>query len=162
MNNSTNRNLLIIIAVLVLTNIAVLGYFLWFNKAANGQRQDRARNGISEQLQKEVGFSEEQLAQYKLLKDKQREIIHPIFEDMRKSKDSLFRLLSDPNISDSTLRIATETIAQKQQALDMETFHHFKRVRALCQPNQEAKYDSLILRMFRRMGRPRTEQEKKN
>jgi periplasmic protein CpxP/Spy len=160
MRNSTNKTLLVIIAVLLLTNIAVLGYFLWYKKPATPIRNDREHNGISDALQKEVGFSDDQVAQYKLLKDKQREIIRPMFDDMRKSKDSLFRLLSVTEVNDSVLNKVTDVIAQKQKMLDLQTFYHFKRVRALCKPDQEAKYDSMVVRMFRKMGRPRSEQEK--
>lgn len=160
-STSRNRNLLVIIAVLLLTNIAVLGYFLWYKKEEKPQHtENKERNGIADPLKKEVGFNEEQLAAYVVLRDKQRGVIRPMFDEMRKSKDTLFRLLSDPNTSDSVLNIVTDGIAQKQKALDLQTFHHFKRVRAICTPEQQSKYDSLIVKMFRKMGRPKSEAEK--
>ena len=158
MSNPRNRNLLIIIGVLLLTNIAVLVYFLGQKKsektAAVQHTSERERAGISEMLQKEVGFTDEQTAQYKILKDKQRQTIRPMYDDMRKAKDSLFRLLSYPETPDSLLSKASESIAEKQKALDLQTFYHFKRVRSLCTQEQLPKYDSMILRMFRKMGRP--------
>ena len=160
MRNS-NKNLLIIIAVLLLTNIAVLGYFLWYKKTDVPVRNDRDRNGIADMLQKEVGFTDAQVAEYKILKEKQRGTIRPMFDDMRKSKDSLFKLLGVSGLSDSTLNSITDGIAHKQKLLEIETFQHFKRVRALCTPEQEAKYDSMIVRMFRKMGKPSKPGEKK-
>ena len=160
MSNSSNKTLLLIIVVLILTNVAVLGYFLWYKKADIPQKTEKERNGIAEPLEKEVGFSTEQLAEYKLLKEKQRELIRPMFEDMRRSKDSLYRLLGTKDVNDSLVTNAASIIAQKQKALDLVTFSHFKRVRALCRPEQQEKYDSMILRMFRKMGRPKSEQEK--
>ena len=64
--------------------------------------------------------------------------------------------------SDSVINKASDVIAQKQKALDLQTFNHFKKVRALCTPEQQAKYDSMIQRMFRKMGKPirRNEKEK--
>ena len=59
---------------------------------------------VTEMLQKEVGFNEEQTAKYKQLKEKQRERIRPMYDDMRNAKDSLFRLLSYPETSDSLLK----------------------------------------------------------
>lgn len=155
MSNPRNRNLLIIIGVLLLTNIAVLVYFLGQKKPEKSatSRSEKDRNGISEMLQKEVGFNEEQTAQYKQLKEKQKEIIRPMYDDMRKAKDSLFRLLSYPETSDSLLNKISDAIAQKQKALDLQTFNHFKKVRTLCTPEQQPKYDSMILRMFRKMGK---------
>ena len=97
MNNpSRNRNLLFIIGILVLTNIAVLGYFLWFKKPVEPRRQD-PRNGMTEMLKKDVGFNDDQTARYKQLKDEQWATIKPMFDEMRKAKVNLFRLLSDPN-----------------------------------------------------------------
>jgi Spy/CpxP family protein refolding chaperone len=153
MNNpSRNRNLLFIIGILVLTNIAVLGYFLWFKKPVEPKRPD-PRNGMTEMLKKDVGFNDDQEAQYKKLKDEQWATIKPMFDEMRKAKVNLFRLLSDPNTSDSAVRKAADVIADQQKALDVQTYSHFKKVRAICTPDQQPKYDSLIQRMFRKMGR---------
>jgi protein CpxP len=156
----SNKTLLLIIAVLVLTNIAVLAYFLWYKKSDLPLKADREKNGIAEPLEKEVGFSSDQLAQYKMLKDKQHELIRPMYEGMRRSKDSLFRLLGSRDANDSTVVHLATSIGEQQRALDLETFSHFKRVRALCKPDQEIKYDSMLVRMFRKMGRPKSEQEK--
>ena len=153
MSNPRNRNLLIIIGVLLLTNIAVLVYFLGQKKPETSHGEG-GRSSVSEMLQKEVGFNDEQTAQYKELKEKQRETIRPMYDDMRKAKDSLFRLLSYPGASDSLLNKLSDAIAQKQKAIDLQAFNHFKRVRELCTPQQQPKYDSMVLRMFSKMGRP--------
>ena len=155
MSNPRNRNLLIIIGVLLLTNIAVLVYFLGEKKPAKPgtSHNEKDKAGIAEMLQKEVGFTDEQTAQYKQLKEKQKETIRPMYDDMRKAKDSLFKLLSYPETNDTLLNKISDVIAQKQKALDLQTFNHFKKVRTLCTPEQQPKYDSMILRMFRKMGK---------
>lgn len=155
MSIPANRNLLIIIGVLLITNIAMLVYFLSDKKSAKPAEQVReSRMGVAEMLQKEVGFTEEQIAKYKGFKEKQKETIRPMFDDMRKAKDSLFRLLSYPETNDSLVNKAADVIAQRQKALDLQTFAHFKRVRTLCMPDQQPKYDSMVIRMFSKMGRP--------
>ena len=87
------------------------------------------------------------------MKEKQKGIIRPMYDDMRKTKDSLFRLLSYPETSDSVLNKMADAIAQKQKALDLQTFNYFKRVRTLCTPDQLSKYDSMILPVLRKMGK---------
>ncbi|HEX5652780.1 MAG TPA: periplasmic heavy metal sensor [Chitinophagaceae bacterium] len=152
---SRNKTLLFIIAVLLLTNIAVLVYFLGNKRQDNGKPPRSQRGGLSEMLQKEVGFNEDQVAKYKELKVQQWETIRPMFDQMRKAKDSLFRLMSDSTANDSVINKAAESIAAQQKALDLQAFNHFKRVRELCSnPDQQVKYDSAILRMFRKMGKP--------
>jgi protein CpxP len=163
MSTTRNRNLLIIIAVLLLTNVAVLVYFLGQKKNAASSNAEKPRAGVSEMLQNEVGFNEDQTAKYKEMKGKQREKVRPMYDEMRKAKDSLFRLLSYPEASDSVVNKMAEVIAQKQKAIDLETLNHFKRVRTLCTSDQLAKYDTIILQMFRKMGKPvrHSESEKK-
>ena len=150
MSTPRNRNLLIIIAVLLLTNVTVLAYFLGQKKI----EKPPAWNGVAEMLQKEVGFNEEQTVKYKEMKEKQRGKIRPMYDEMRKVKDSLFRLLSYPETNDSVLNKMADVIAQKQKAIDIETFNHFKRVRLLCTPDQLPKYDTMVLQMIRKMGKP--------
>ena len=160
MSTSKNKSLISIIIILLLTNIGVLGYFLWFKKPP--QKNDNNRqNWMMNALQKDVGFTAEQVAQYKQLNDDHWKRVKPMFEDMRKSKDSLFKLLSDESVNDSVINIKTEAIAQRQKAIDVQAFNNFKRIRALCStPEQRVKYDSLIQRLMRKMGKPRSEQKK--
>jgi periplasmic protein CpxP/Spy len=163
MSSTRNRNLLIIITVLLLTNIAVLVYFLSPKKKGSDAAQRNEKYGVAEMLQKEVGFDDDQTAKYKEMKEKQRERIRPMYDDMRKAKDSLFRLLSFPETNDSVLTKMADAIAQKQKAIDLETFNHFKRVRVLCKADQLTKFDSMAVQMFRKMGKPdrHNEAEKK-
>jgi periplasmic protein CpxP/Spy len=158
MSTSNNKSLIFIIAVLLLTNIAVLAYFLWLKKPEEKRVQGQ-KYGTTEMLQKEVGFSEEQLARYKQLKDKHWATIHPLFDEMRKAKDSLFRLLGDPRANDSVINNISDLIGKKQKALDLQTFTHFKEVRTLCTPEQQPKYDSMVLRVIRKMGKPNRRKE---
>ncbi len=173
MSRPGSKNLLIIIAVLLLTNIGVLGYFLWFKKPAKQQEQrwdsKGNANGIYDLLQKDVGFSADQLAQYKQMKDKQRETLRPMFDDMRRAKDSLFRLLKESNVPDSIADRAADQIGRRQKMLDLQTYTYFRKVRTLCTPDQLPKYDTLIQNMFSKMSKPQrksdsdsTKTDKKN
>jgi protein CpxP len=170
MSTSNNRSLIVIITVLLLTNIAVLGYFLWFKKQpeltagtkkTESQPHDE-RKGIEGPLQDSVGFNENQLVQYRQMRDEQRKAIKPMFEDMRKMRDSLFRLISNEKVDDAVVNSLTGAIAQTQKDLDLRMFNYFKKLRGVCTPDQLPKYDSVILRMMNRMGRPHKDQDKKN
>jgi periplasmic protein CpxP/Spy len=153
---SRNKNLIFIIAALLLTNIAVLVYFIWIKDTP--EKKDNAngpsRNGMTDILQKEVKFDTIQLAQYKVLRDSQKAAMHPMFDQMRKAKDSLFHMISNGNSTDSDISGAADVIAEKQRAIDLRTFYHFKKIRAICTPDQLANYDSAVFRMFSRMGKP--------
>ncbi len=161
MSTSKNRSLVFIIIVLLLTNIGVLGYFLWFKKPPQKPGNTDRQNWMINALQKDVGFTDQQIAQYKELNDDHWKKIKPMFEDIRKSKDSLFKLLSDETVSDSVITLQAEVVAQRQKVIDLQAFSNFKKIRALCTPEQRVKYDSLVQRLMRKMGKaPKGEQKK--
>jgi mevalonate kinase len=163
MSLSKSRSLIFIIAVLLLTNIAVLGYFLWFKKPNKHDNGEKGHKGIATALQNEVGFNEQQVAQYRELKEKQWATIKPMFDEMRKAKDSFFLLLSKEDVNDSLLNKSADIIAQKQKALELQAFNHFKQIRTLCTSEQLPKYDSLVQQLIRKMGKPfRGESNKKH
>lgn len=164
MNNaSKNRTLLFIIAFLMLTNIAVVVYFLRQPESKTGkeatppaQGQPGGRNGIATQLQKEVGFSEQQIAQYKDMKAAHWKIAKPLFDAMQKSKDSLYELVKQPTVDEALLQQRAENISERQKALEIQGFRHFKEVRGLCTPEQLPRYDSLLKKIINRKGRPQS------
>ena len=156
MSTSSNRPLIFIVAVLLLTNIAVLGYFLWYKKPAKPPIENPGKRnggkGIEGPLTTEVGFTEDQLVQYRQMRDEQMKAVRPMMEEIRKAKDSFFSLIGNSNISDSRIDSVAEDIAKKQKAMDLRMFNHFKRIRALCKPDQLAKYDSVVQGMMKKMG----------
>jgi hypothetical protein len=77
-----------------------------------------------------------------------------MMEDIRKSKDSMFRLLGNEAFNDSLVNVLAGNIASKQQEIDVRAFAHFRRIRKLCTPDQLPKYDSLVLKMIKKMGKP--------
>ncbi|HEY6504713.1 MAG TPA: hypothetical protein VIZ28_12110 [Chitinophagaceae bacterium] len=153
MSTSNKRSLIFIIIFLLLTNIGVLGYFLWFKKPPS-KPSSGPPVGMAKSLQNEVGFDSLQIIEYRKIKEKHWATIKPMFEDIRKTKDSLFRLLSYENVNDSLVNATADAIGQKQKAIDLQAFNNFKQIRALCKPEQLVKYDSLVQRMVRKMGRP--------
>lgn len=63
MSTTRNKNLLFVIAVLLLTNIAVLVYFLGFKRSGDHPHDNNDRKGgfMVDMLQKEVGFDTTQI-----------------------------------------------------------------------------------------------------
>jgi len=154
MSISKTKSLVFIIAILVLTNIAVLVYFLRTEKSSH-EGEKKGKNGLSTALQKEVGFNDEQVAKYRQMREEQMKIMRPLSDDIRRSKDSMFRLLGNREISDSVIHHLAGDIAMKQKEMDLRAFNHFRRVRQLCTPEQLQKYDSLVVKMIRKMGNSR-------
>jgi len=153
-NASNNKALIFLVIILLLTNIAVLAYFLWPKQPDKLANPEKNKYKLLEPLKNEVGFSDSQIADYKKIKDSRTGRIRSKVEDLRKVRDNFYRLLSVENAGDSLLNIYSDSIAYRQKLLDLETYTHFKLLRKLCTPEQEAKYDSMVQRIVHRWGSP--------
>ena len=146
-----NKSLISIIIFLLITNIAMLVFFLVLNKPPQKAVRARDQNGMSGMLQKEVGFSKDQVDAYLSLRKSQMDTIHVLFDELRQSKMDFYDLIYSSQISDSTLNKAADIIAERQKALDLYMFDHFKKVRNICTPDQLQKFDSTIKKVLIRM-----------
>lgn len=152
MNASKNKILVAIIAVLLLSNIAMLLYFVVFK--GGGRRADKHRSPMTEFLQKEVGFSQAQLARFDSLKQQHHANVRPLGDDLSRSRDSLYLLMADTTVTDAALQAAAEVIGRKQTALELRLFNNFRQIRAICTPAQLPRFDSLAPALVRKMMMP--------
>lgn len=111
----------------------------------------RDQNGMSGMLQKDVGFTRDQLDTYQVLRKDQLDSIHILFDEVRKAKMNFYNLIYTPNVADSTLISAADEIAVRQKNLDLHMINHFKKVRNICSPDQVQKFDSSIKKIIARM-----------
>lgn len=149
MSASNKRSLIFIIIFLLLTNLGVLAYFLMDKKPSKPPKDNSM--GIAPGLKKDVGFDETQIAGYKKLKEEQWKIFKPMLSDLWRAKDSLYRMLSDTNATDSSVNAVALWIGEKQKAVELQAFIHYKQIRTLCRPDQLAKYDSLIQQTMKKL-----------
>lgn len=87
---------LLIIAILLVANIAMVYFFLMKkdNHNAENQRPDR-RAMISNFLKTEIGFDTVQLQQYDTLSIRHKEGMKNMFDSLKSSKDKQFEKLTD-------------------------------------------------------------------
>ena len=135
----------------------MLVFFLVLSKPDPKNSHGRDQNGMSGMLQKEVGFTKEQLDTYQSLRKEQLDKIHPLFDDLRKAKTDFYNLIYTSQVSDSSVNKAADVIAEKQKTLDLQMFNHFKMIRNICTPDQLQKFDTtlkkVIIRMTGRSGK---------
>ena len=150
-----NKVLLFIVAILLLANISMLFYFLWVREPGKkNTHEERQKSPITEFLQKDIGFDTGQMAAFNATRQKHRQKMKPLFEDIKTAKVQFYGLLTNPVISDSALNSAASVIGEKQKMLDWQTFQNFKEIRTLCTPEQQARYDSLIVNEISKMWFP--------
>ena len=154
-NDKKTRSLIMIIIFLLITNIAMLIFFVMQGKPTERRQRNHESNGMYNSLQDEVGFSKDQLDQYKEMREGQMKKAHPMFDEVREAKKDFYALISSGQVSDSLINADADSIAQKQKHLDLQMFGYFKNVRAICTDSQKQKFDTLMKKVVVRMiGRP--------
>jgi periplasmic protein CpxP/Spy len=155
MNNSKNKILIFFVAVLLLTNIAMLFYFIGVKgRSSKGNHGEKRTGPVTGFLQNDVGFNKQQMDAFDTLKQRQRSSIKPLFDDLGKSKDSFYQLIGNIAVPDSILRTAASEIGKKQAALDLQFFQNFRNIRKICTPEQLIKFDSLMPAVVSKMMQP--------
>lgn len=157
MNNSAKiKSLVTIVIFLLITNVAMLIFFLVVSKPADKRQKNHEPNGMYNSLQNDVGFNKDQLDQYQALRKVQRDKARPMFSALRTSKKDFYYLMYSSTTSDSLINAYADSIGQRQKNLDMQMFSYFKSIRNICKPEQLPKFDSSITREIGWMvgGRP--------
>lgn len=137
-----------IIALLVLANIASLGFY-WI-----GHFKNQRDNSPKEFLAKKLNFSDSQKKTYFNLAKEHNQSAEKIRERIIIDKDNFFKLLKSNSIIDSSRNNAAWQVSLSIQSLDILTFEHFKKVRALCTEEQKPKFDDLIQQMVNSVNSP--------
>lgn len=88
------------------------------------------------------GLREEHFSQMKLLQ-----------EHIRHEKEALYDVLQDPNEDSVKSTKHMQAIMRDEEQLERITFEHFKKVRAICDPEQQQHFDVIIDEVIRMMNR---------
>jgi hypothetical protein len=135
------------VEILLVANLGLMLYFFVFR---NEHRRGPQQHPVSDFIHKQLGFNADQTAKFQLLRDQHQEAVKPILDDMKKLKDSLYGLLGKPDVNDSTAENLVNQIGEKQKEWELMIFHHFQKVRAICDSSQLPRFDTLVHRMLTR------------
>ena len=148
-----NKLLLLIIGVLLVANIGLLWFYVW--KKPNKAKPRTEMERPSDRLKREIGFSIQQATAYDSLREQHYSSIRPMFEDLRISRDSLFKLMHQPMVDDSLIAMQSEVVYEKQKAIDLKMHRYFRSVRDLCSEEQKPKMDSFLNNLAKKMSNGR-------
>ncbi len=144
-----NKMLLLIIAALIVTNIGVLYFHVW---KKHKPRHRSMKEMVMEKLEKEVGFSKQQLATYDTIRTKHFESMGPLFEELKSAKENFFKLVSQPDVSDSVISNYSSAISNKQESIDTKMLRYFWSLKNICTEEQKPKMDSFLVNITKRMS----------
>ena len=128
----------------------MLIFFLALGNAGKKPDSSSKKDMVSNFLKKDIGFDQQQLDQYEKIHKDHWDHMKPYFKGIHSAKDSFYNMLYT-TVPDSSLNKAAAVIGEKQMALDVQMFQHFKDVRNLCKTEQLPKFDSLFKNILSRM-----------
>ena len=114
-----------------------------------GRQSSQSTTGY---LSREFQLTKEQDSAFNKMKEEHFKMMKPLWEEIRKTKDSLFRQMNNPDMNDSAIAAFTERIAAKNKLSDEMMFKHFRELRKQCTPEQQQKFDTLIPQMLTKTG----------
>jgi len=148
---SRNKIYVSLIGLLLLSNLALVAFFVMNKPEKREVRREHPGSYMKDALKNDVGFTDQQMAEFDKMADQHRQQMRPLFEDIGKTKESFYEMLSQPQTADTVLNQAASQIGDKQKAIDIKIFTHFQNIRQLCTPEQQPAFDSLIQRVVHRM-----------
>jgi len=152
--------LLFIIGVLLVTNIAMLFWFVLptAKSAENVTKIETNDSGMAPILRKDVGFSQEQIKAYQNIRSEQRQEVRQLFRNIRAAKEKFYDQISQNNVPDSLKNLLADSIAYHQKNLDQHMFQYFEKIRSLSTPEQLPRFDTAIRKVVQKMinGRNRS------
>jgi Spy/CpxP family protein refolding chaperone len=158
MSNITNNRWLSVITLLLLTANIVTLALLWTNKKSDREfEKPRRQPGgqVFEFINHELSLDPAQQQTYKTLREAHQAGIRPVQDSIHKAKDRFFDLLQQENVAEATMMEYGKRIGELEQQRDVITFKHFQKLRAICNKEQQAKFDDIIKDVLRRMGGPK-------
>lgn len=147
-----------ITGILITANIVTLA-LLWTHKAkSNTEQQGRRPQGggpqIFEYISTELKFDQKQKDAYALLRDEHHSGAEKLQDSIKDAKDALFTMLQQPNTTEEAIAAQSNKAAALSAQLDVLTYHHFQKVRAICNPDQQKRFDEIIQESIRSMAQP--------
>lgn len=154
---TSNKTLIIIIAILLIANIATVGLML-FGKGDPRPPVDDRKMAMRNYLKDSLKFSDAQLVQFDTIKSRHRDQVKAIFDSIRADKTAILKRLGNDGFPDSSLAGAAEAAAGQQKLVELQMLKHLKEVRMLCTPEQLKSFDTGFYKI---MNRPPPDDKKK-
>lgn len=159
MTESKRHKILIVaIVILVITNIASLSY-MWSYKRDYStpplHNNNDNRGGMGNFVVRELGFDSVQTAQYHELRDRFVTKQKVLIDSVKNLRKEFYEQLTTDQLDSTSIEGYAQRISDVQALLDARTFNHFRRVKAICTPEQAAKYDTITKEVIKRMIEPR-------
>ena len=135
------------IGALLLINLSTLAFF-WF------AGPPRPKGGPGKYLVETLQLDEQQQIAYTKIREEHQQKAREYQQESNARNKRLFDLLATPVVDSVRMFEIADSISIRQKAMELYTFEHFRALRAICRPDQQQKFDSIIGEAVKQMGPP--------
>jgi periplasmic protein CpxP/Spy len=146
------RFALVVIAVLVLLNIITIAFIL---TSPIGRDLFKGRERIQSTLEDELQLTDAQKRQYALLRARHFARGDSMAAIEFRTMDSLMAMMRAPVVKDEEVRRLTLRLGELATDRNDGLFSHFRAVRAICTPEQQIRFDTVIVKVMQMILDPR-------
>ncbi len=159
--NDTTKIWKWMVALLAVLNIALL-VSLWcgrpHHKMREGMPHEMGERGgpgkPSDILIHELNFSPEQAKQFEVLREEHHKAVEKLMDEGHTLRDNFFELLKTDSVNEPMITVRAALISENQRGIELATFNHFQKVRAICNAEQKKHFDEIINDVLKHMGGP--------
>ena len=147
---SKNKLLTWMVILLVIANAVTITIF-WLNRK---EQRPPANSAPAQFLINELKLDKVQQEKFMELVKEHRGQVESIRKNIKAAKDSLFALIRNDQASDSMKQAAADAASKLTSQIDVLTVNHFQKVRKICTPEQQSKFDEIIMEVTSMMAPP--------
>ncbi|MFT3932206.1 MAG: periplasmic heavy metal sensor [Chitinophagaceae bacterium] len=151
-----NKWLMALLLLLLVANIITIAAF-WLQRPPQAPVMKERPDAY---LTRELALDANQQQAYAQLVKEHQQHVAELRKQVKSAKDDFFKLLQQPVVQDSEKTNAAKNISTYTEQLDLVTFDHFKKLRAICNPEQQKKFDNVIAEAMRMIASSGPEQNR--
>jgi len=152
MNPSSKNKLLVwLVVLLLLANAATITMF-WLGRVKHSPPPGTEAKDF---LVKELDLDSTQQIRFAALRKEHRTAVDSLREKVKEAKNHLFDLVKDTAATDAMKQDAAAAVSRITEQIDLYTVEHFQKVRAICNPAQQKRFDEILRQVTTMMAPPR-------
>jgi periplasmic protein CpxP/Spy len=150
----TNKVLIGAVVLLLLLNAGIITFMLLTRPPGPHAPRNQRRDQVSQFIEDELGLSSEQKAKYHRLQEELFARNDSIMDVRAEAMEEMYNLVKGETPDPVKMRERAAQIGAAETERSVSTWEHFRALRALCNDEQRAKFDQIILDVLHQVRGP--------
>ena len=146
----STRAFSIAVILLLLINTGLVIFLLMQRNRSHAHHSASRHQEAFDRMARTLNYTEAQKEQHRSLREEHIARMRPLYDSIRQTKVILFSRTSIVEQSDSIYIGYMNKMSGWQTRINELNYAYYKKVRSMLRPEQQPRYDSLLIRMIER------------